>query len=224
MHRVFTNKTPTDAYRGAGRPEATYVIERIMDELANELGMEPLDLRRKNWIERDEFPYTTVAGLEYDSGDYEKATARATELLGYDDLRREQQARRDRNDPVQIGIGVSTYTEMCGLAPSRWLGREGYIAGGWEAATVRVLPLGKVEVVTGTHPRTARATRPRSPRSQPMRSAFPTTTSSSYTATPAPHLSGWTPTAPARWSSAGWPSSRRARRSSKRRKPSPLIS
>ena len=149
---VFTNKTPTDAYRGAGRPEATYVIERIMDELANELGMEPLELRRKNWIERDEFPYTTVAGLEYDSGDYEKATARATELLGYDDLRREQQARRDRNDPVQIGIGVSTYTEMCGLAPSRWLGREGYIAGGWEAATVRVLPLGKVEVVTGTSP------------------------------------------------------------------------
>jgi aerobic carbon-monoxide dehydrogenase large subunit len=149
---VFTNKTPTDAYRGAGRPEATYVIERIMDELANELGMDPLELRRKNWINKDEFPYTTISGLEYDSGDYEKATSRATELLGYDDLRREQQARRDRDDPVQIGLGVSTYTEMCGLAPSRWLGREGYIAGGWEAATVRVLPLGKVEVVTGTSP------------------------------------------------------------------------
>jgi aerobic carbon-monoxide dehydrogenase large subunit len=149
---VFTNKTPTDAYRGAGRPEATFVIERIMDELANELHMDPLELRRKNWIDKDEFPYTTVAGLEYDSGDYEKATARATELLGYDALRREQQERRDRNDPVQIGIGVSTYTEMCGLAPSRWLGREGYVAGGWEAATVRVLPLGKVEVVTGTSP------------------------------------------------------------------------
>jgi aerobic carbon-monoxide dehydrogenase large subunit len=149
---VFTNKTPTDAYRGAGRPEATYVIERIMDELANELGMDPLELRRKNWINKDEFPYTTISGLEYDSGDYEKATTRAIELLGYDELRREQQARRDRNDPVQIGVGVSTYTEMCGLAPSRWLGREGYIAGGWEAATVRVLPLGKVEVVTGTSP------------------------------------------------------------------------
>ena len=149
---VFTNTTPTDAYRGAGRPEATYVIERIMDELANELRMGPLELRRKNWIQHDEFPYTTVCGLEYDTGDYEKATARATELLGYDELRREQQERRDRNDPVQIGIGVSTYTEMCGLAPSRWLGREGYIAGGWEAATVRVLPLGKVEVVTGTSP------------------------------------------------------------------------
>ena len=149
---VFTNTTPTDAYRGAGRPEATYVIERIMDELAYELSMDPLGLRRKNWIQRDEFPYTTVCGLEYDSGDYEKATARATELLGYDELRREQQARRDRNDHVQIGIGVSTYTEMCGLAPSRWLGQKGYIAGGWEAATVRVLPLGKVEVVTGTSP------------------------------------------------------------------------
>ena len=123
-----------------------------MDELANELRMGPLELRRKNWIQHDEFPYTTVCGLEYDTGDYEKATARATELLGYDELRREQQERRDRNDPVQIGIGVSTYTEMCGLAPSRWLGREGYIAGGWEAATVRVLPLGKVEVVTGTSP------------------------------------------------------------------------
>ncbi len=149
---VFTNKTPTDAYRGAGRPEATFVIERIMDELAHELQVDPLELRRKNWIDKDEFPYTTVAGLEYDSGDYEKATVRATELLGYDALRREQQERRDRNDPVQIGIGVSTYTEMCGLAPSRWLGKEGYVAGGWEAATVRVLPLGKVEVVTGTSP------------------------------------------------------------------------
>ncbi|HEY9378948.1 MAG TPA: xanthine dehydrogenase family protein molybdopterin-binding subunit [Jiangellaceae bacterium] len=149
---VFTNTTPTDAYRGAGRPEATFVIERIMDELAADLDMDPLELRRANWIQSDEFPYTSVCGLEYDSGDYEKATSRATELLGYDQLRREQRERRERNDPVQIGIGVSTYTEMCGLAPSRWLGREGYIAGGWEAATVRVLPLGKVEVVTGTSP------------------------------------------------------------------------
>ncbi len=149
---VFTNKTPTDAYRGAGRPEATYVIERIMDELAAELGTDPIELRRKNWIRHDEFPYTTVAGLEYDSGNYEAATARALELLGYDELRAEQERRRARGDVVQLGIGVSTYTEMCGLAPSRWLGKEGYVAGGWEAATVRVLPLGKVEVVTGTSP------------------------------------------------------------------------
>ncbi|MGH8776218.1 MAG: xanthine dehydrogenase family protein molybdopterin-binding subunit [Jiangellaceae bacterium] len=149
---VFTNKTPTDAYRGAGRPEATYVIERIMDELAAELSMDPLELRRKNWIAHDEFPYTTVCGLEYDSGNYEAATARAMELLGYDELRAEQERRRADGDSVQVGLGVSTYTEMCGLAPSRWLGKEGYVAGGWEAATVRILPLGKVEVVTGTSP------------------------------------------------------------------------
>jgi aerobic carbon-monoxide dehydrogenase large subunit len=149
---VFTNRTPTDAYRGAGRPEATYAIERIMDDLAAELGMDPLDLRRHNWIAHEEFPYETVAGLTYDSGNYEAATDRALELLGYEELRREQQERRDRGDAVQLGIGTSTYTEMCGLAPSRWLGEKGYAAGGWEAATVRVTPLGKVEIVTGTSP------------------------------------------------------------------------
>ncbi len=149
---VFTNKTPTDAYRGAGRPEATYAIERIMDDLAAELGMDALELRRRNWIAHDEFPYTTVAELTYDSGNYEAATQRAVDLLGYDDLRQEQQERRDRGDTVQIGIGTSTYTEMCGLAPSRWLGEQGYAAGGWEAATVRVTPLGKLEIVTGTSP------------------------------------------------------------------------
>ena len=83
---VFTNKVPTDAYRGAGRPEATFAIERIMDELAVELDMDPLELRRKNWIGAEEFPFTTVAGLEYDSGDYEQATQKALELLGYDEL------------------------------------------------------------------------------------------------------------------------------------------
>jgi carbon-monoxide dehydrogenase large subunit len=149
---VFTNKTPTDAYRGAGRPEATFVIERIMDELAAELDMDPIELRRRNWIKHDEFPYTTVAGLNYDSGNYEAATERAMQLLGYDELRAEQRKRRELNDPVQIGIGTSTYTEMCGLAPSRWLGETGYAAGGWEAATVRMLPTGRVEVVTGTSP------------------------------------------------------------------------
>ena len=149
---VFTNKTPTDAYRGAGRPEATFAIERIMDDLAAELSMDPIELRRRNWIAHEEFPYETVAGLTYDSGNYEAATDRALDMLGYDDLRREQQERRDRGDPVQLGIGTSTYTEMCGLAPSRWLAGAGYAAGGWEAATVRVTPLGKAEVVTGTSP------------------------------------------------------------------------
>ncbi|MFE2750892.1 xanthine dehydrogenase family protein molybdopterin-binding subunit [Actinosynnema sp. NPDC059335] len=149
---VFTNKVPTDAYRGAGRPEATFAIERIMDELAAELGMDPLELREKNWIRHDEFPFTTVAGLTYDSGHYEAATARAKELFDYDGMRAEQAARRAAGDPVQLGIGISTYTEMCGLAPSRVLGALRYAAGGWEHAAIRMLPTGKVELITGTSP------------------------------------------------------------------------
>ncbi|WP_084961926.1 xanthine dehydrogenase family protein molybdopterin-binding subunit [Thermoactinospora rubra] len=147
---VFTTKMPTDAYRGAGRPEATYAIERAMDELAAELNMDPVEVRRRNWIKHEEFPYTTIAGLTYDSGNYEAATDKALALFGYDKLRAEQADRRDRRDPVQLGIGVSTYTEMCGLAPSRVLGSLSYGAGGWEHGSVRVLPTGKVEVVTGS--------------------------------------------------------------------------
>ncbi len=146
---VLTNKTWTDAYRGAGRPEATYAIERLMSELAAELGVDPLELREKNWIKHEEFPFTTVAGLEYDTGNYEIATAKAREMFGYDELRAEQQRRRDAGDPVQLGIGISTFTEMCGLAPSRVLGQLNYGAGGWEHASVRMLATGKVEVVTG---------------------------------------------------------------------------
>ncbi|MDA3629780.1 xanthine dehydrogenase family protein molybdopterin-binding subunit [Saccharopolyspora oryzae] len=149
---VFTNKTPTDAYRGAGRPEATFAIERMMDELAAELGVDPMEVRRKNWIAHEEFPYDTVAGLTYDSGNYEAATDKAVELFGYQALRAEQEERRRTGDPVQLGIGISTFTEMCGLAPSRVLGSLSYGAGGWEHASIRVLPTGKVEVVTGTSP------------------------------------------------------------------------
>jgi aerobic carbon-monoxide dehydrogenase large subunit len=149
VQTVFTNKTWTDAYRGAGRPEATFAIERLMDELADELGVDPLEIRERNWIKHEEFPFTTVAGLEYDSGNYEAATAKAKEMFGYDELRAEQQRRREAGDPVQLGIGVSTFTEMCGLAPSRVLGQLNYGAGGWEQASVRMLPTGKVEVVTG---------------------------------------------------------------------------
>ena len=147
---VFTTKMPTDAYRGAGRPEATFAIERIMDELATELGMDPLELRERNWIKHEEFPYTTIATLVYDSGNYEAATARAKELFGYDELRAEQKARRESGDPVQLGIGISTFTEMCGIAPSRVVGSLRYGVGGWENATVRVLATGKIEVVTGS--------------------------------------------------------------------------
>ena len=149
---VFTTKVPTDAYRGAGRPEATFGIERIMDELAAELGMDPLELRRKNWIAHEQFPFTTVAGLTYDSGNYEAATDRAVQLAGWEELKAEQARRRESGDPVQLGLGISTFTEMCGLAPSRVLGSLDYAAGGWESASVRVLPTGKVEVVTGISP------------------------------------------------------------------------
>ncbi len=149
---VFTTTTPTDAYRGAGRPEATFAIERIVDELAVELSMDPMELRRRNWIRHDEFPYHTIGGETYDSGNYEAATARAMELFDYDGLRAEQRRRREAGDPVQLGIGISTFTEMCGLAPSRWLSGMGYAAGGWEHCTIRVLPTGKVELVTGTSP------------------------------------------------------------------------
>lgn len=151
-NNVFTNKAWTDAYRGAGRPEATYAIERLMDDLAAELGMDPIEVRRKNWITHEEFPFTTVAGLEYDSGNYEAATDKAMEMFGYDELRAEQKRRRETGDRVQLGIGVSTFTEMCGLAPSRVLGSLDYAAGGWEHAQVRVLPTGNVEVVTGISP------------------------------------------------------------------------
>lgn len=147
---VFTNKTWTDAYRGAGRPEATFAIERLMDELAAELGRDPMEVREQNWITHEEFPFTTVCGLEYDSGNYEAATDRAKELFGYEELRAEQARRRESGDRVQLGLGISTFTEMCGLAPSRVLGSLSYGAGGWEHASVRMLPTGKVEVITGS--------------------------------------------------------------------------
>src|SRR2546423_4025350 len=107
---VFTNTTLTDAYRGAGRPEATYALERIMDELAVELDLDPLELRRRNWIGKEEFPFTTSAGLTYDSGDYAAATDRATALLGYDELRPEQAARRPPHCPVQPRSDEPTQT------------------------------------------------------------------------------------------------------------------
>ncbi|MQY10473.1 Carbon monoxide dehydrogenase large chain [Streptomyces sp. RB5] len=149
---VFTTRTPTDAYRGAGRPEATYAVERLMDDLAVELDLDPLELRRRNWIQAEEFPYTSIAGLTYDSGDYAAATDKALALFGYDELRAEQRKRNESGDSVRLGIGVSTYTEMCGLAPSRVLRDLRYGAGGWEAAQIRMLPTGKVQVVTGSSP------------------------------------------------------------------------
>jgi aerobic carbon-monoxide dehydrogenase large subunit len=147
---VFTHTTPTDAYRGAGRPEATYVLERTMDALARELGMDPLDLRRRNFV--SEFPHTMASGLTIDSGDYESCLDRLLEHLDLDGIRADQAERRQSGDAKQIGVGFSTYTEMCGLAPSRILGAIRYAVGGWDAATVRFQPLGSVQVVVGTSP------------------------------------------------------------------------
>jgi aerobic carbon-monoxide dehydrogenase large subunit len=147
---VFTNTTPTDAYRGAGRPEATYVLERTMDALARELGMDPVELRRKNFVK--EFPHTMASGLTIDSGDYEASLDKLLDHLGLDAIRAEQAERRERGDVKQLGVGFSTYNEMCGLAPSRILGAIRYAVGGWDSATVRFQPLGSVQVVTGTSP------------------------------------------------------------------------
>jgi aerobic carbon-monoxide dehydrogenase large subunit len=149
---VFTNKTPTDAYRGAGRPESAFAIERMMDLLAAEIGISPVEVRRKNFYEPFDEPTTTPAGIQYDSMNMEPALDRAMELAGYEDLLAEQQRRRENNDPVQLGIGFSTYTEICGLAPTQISTNVFGGPGLWEMATVRMLPTGKAEVVTGTTP------------------------------------------------------------------------
>jgi carbon-monoxide dehydrogenase large subunit len=149
---VFTTKTPTDAYRGAGRPEATYAIERAIEALAAKVGVDAVEIRRRNYVGPEQFPYSSAAGLVYDSGAYEAALDKALELAGYTELRAEQARRRAEGDTTQLGIGLSSYMEMCGLAPSRVLASLNYSAGGWEAATVRLLPTGKVQVVTGTAP------------------------------------------------------------------------
>src|SRR5581483_8536016 len=142
---VFTNKMSTDAYRGAGRPEATYLVERIMDRIAQELGMDPIELRRKNFPKPEEFPFGTATGLFYDSGDYDKALDKALGMVDYKKLREEQKAARARGRVM--GIGVSTYVEICAMGPSTAMP-----AGGWESATVRVEPTGKVTVMTGISP------------------------------------------------------------------------
>jgi len=147
---VFTNTVPTDAYRGAGRPEATYAIERAIDLLARKIGKDPAEIRRLNFIR--EFPNTIASGLTIDSGNYEASLDLALQQAGYADVRAQQRARRDAHDPKRLGIGLSTYVEMCGLAPSKILGAIRYAAGGWDTATIRCLPTGTVQVLTGTSP------------------------------------------------------------------------
>ncbi|MDQ1614284.1 MAG: aerobic carbon-monoxide dehydrogenase large subunit, partial [Actinomycetota bacterium] len=140
---VLTNRAPVGAYRGAGRPEATFAIERAVDEVAAELGVDPVELRRRNWV--TEFPYESVGGETFDVGDHAAATDRALGLLDYAGLRAEQQARRDRTDPVQLGIGVCTYVEVCG-------GSIEITEDAREAASVRLLPTGGAEVTVGSSP------------------------------------------------------------------------
>ena len=141
----FTNKMSTDAYRGAGRPEATYAVERALDLVAAELKMDPAEVRRKNFPGPTEFPFHTATGLDYDSGNYEAALNKAQEIAGYAKLREEQ--AKGRQEGRLIGIGVSTYVEICALGPS-----QAMPAGGWESATVRIEPTGKVTVLTGASP------------------------------------------------------------------------
>ncbi len=149
---VFTTMTPTDAYRGAGRPEATYAIERAMDSLAAKVGVDAVEIRRRNMIKASQFPYTAMTGLTYDSGNHEGALDKALELCQYEGRRAEQARRRGDGSTKHLGVGISSYFEMCGLAPSRVLASLNYSAGGWEAATVRVLPTNKVQVVSGSSP------------------------------------------------------------------------
>jgi carbon-monoxide dehydrogenase large subunit len=149
---VFTNKMGTDAIRGAGRPEATHMIEVTMDQLAHELGMDRLELRRKNFIPKERFPAETAIGMVYDSGDYHRTLD--TLLSHIDPAEVARQAEELRPSGVYRGIGFSTYTEICGLAPSRITGPQGVgvQAGLWESAMVRVHVTGAVTVYTGTSP------------------------------------------------------------------------
>jgi aerobic carbon-monoxide dehydrogenase large subunit len=149
---AFTNLTPTDAYRGAGRSEAAYAHERIMDDLARELKMDPAELRLKNLMPPFEEPTTTPAGVMYDSGDYDTCMRKALELADYEELRAEQRRRRESGDVKQLGIGIGNFTESGGLSPSKVAAGVRLQSGGWEAAEVRMVASGKVEVVTGTSP------------------------------------------------------------------------
>jgi carbon-monoxide dehydrogenase large subunit len=147
---AYTNTTPVDAYRGAGRPEATFAMERIMDRLADEIGMDPAEVRRKNFIPPDAFPFNTISGITYDSGDYEPALDRALEMADYKGFEKRRAEAKARGN--YRGIGISTYVEICGLAPSKANSALGVGWGGYESARIRVHATGSVQVFTGTSP------------------------------------------------------------------------
>jgi carbon-monoxide dehydrogenase large subunit len=145
LTEVFTNKTPTDAYRGAGRPEATYFVERALDMLARELNMDPADVRRKNFIPKDAFPYQTQTGATYDSGDYEKALDAALKAADWEALKKQRDAARAEGRLV--GLGLAMYVEVCGIGPSSTLPM-----GGWEHAHVAIERDGRITATTGASP------------------------------------------------------------------------
>jgi carbon-monoxide dehydrogenase large subunit len=144
---VFTNTTPVDAYRGAGRPEATYLVERMVDRFAAEISMDPAEVRRRNFIPPFEDGYDVATGVAYDSGNYEPALDKALEMVGYEQFRQDQAEARKKNR--YLGIGLSSYIEICGMAPSAVAYSLGARAGLWESSLVRVHPTGKVTVFTG---------------------------------------------------------------------------
>ncbi|HEY1421484.1 MAG TPA: molybdopterin cofactor-binding domain-containing protein [Candidatus Dormibacteraeota bacterium] len=146
---VLTNKITTDPYRGAGRPEATHAVERMIDLVAHEIGMDPAELRRKNFIQKAEFPYTQNFGLTMDSGDYEKAMDKALKIVGYEDLRKKQKELRKQGR--YLGIGLSTWIELCGLGPGAVTGPAtgGVVLS--ESALVKIHPTGGVSIYVGTH-------------------------------------------------------------------------
>ena len=150
VYGVYTNTTPVEAYRGAGRPEATFMLERMLDKLAHELRIDPVEIRRRNLIAPFDNGHDVVTGLKYDSGNYQAALDKALTHIGYDTLRAEQAAARDHGR--YIGIGVITYVEICGLGPSQVAGAIGFQGGLWESAIVRVHPSGKVNVFIGASP------------------------------------------------------------------------
>jgi carbon-monoxide dehydrogenase large subunit len=145
----LTNTTPVDAYRGAGRPEATYLLERMCDLTAKAIGMDVAEFRRKNLVPAAEFPYQTPVAFQYDSGNYEPALDRALQMVNYRKFRADQEAAR--KEGRYLGIGFATYIEACGPAPSAVAGALGAQAGLWESAQVRVHPTGKITVFTGSH-------------------------------------------------------------------------
>jgi carbon-monoxide dehydrogenase large subunit len=148
---VVTNTTPISSYRGAGRPEASYLVERVVDGIADELGLDPLEVRRRNFIPKDAFPYATHLGTEYDSGDYATSLAKLLEMIDLEGLRREQAARREDSTRPLLGIGFSTFVEMGGFGPSSLMEGPGTL-GGWESAKVRVNPDGSLLLLVGTSP------------------------------------------------------------------------